>query len=156
PGELVTREQLIARLWPKGVVDFDTGLNTAVRKLRVALGDVAEVPRYIETIPRKGYRFIVAIDAPADGVAAAPTVAPSLPVENVQPPVPVERRIADRRDRAPEPPAPVTRAAAASSRRGTVLAAAFVLLLMGVGAVWWVRRLDQAPAHGMTVRLTGF
>jgi DNA-binding winged helix-turn-helix (wHTH) protein len=50
PGELVTREQLIARLWPKGVVDFDTGLNTAVRKLRVALEDVGEVPRYIETI----------------------------------------------------------------------------------------------------------
>src|SRR3954469_15417534 len=76
PGELVTREQLIARLWPKGVVDFDTGLNTAVRKLRVALGDVAEVPRYIETIPRKGYRFIGAIDAAADSVASTAAVAP--------------------------------------------------------------------------------
>jgi DNA-binding winged helix-turn-helix (wHTH) protein/TolB-like protein/Tfp pilus assembly protein PilF len=62
PGELVTREQLIARLWPRAVVDFDTGLNSAVRKLRVALGDVAETPRYIETVPRKGYRFIGAID----------------------------------------------------------------------------------------------
>ena len=68
PGELVTREQLIARLWPKGVVDFDTGLNTAVRKLRVALEDVGEVPRYIETIPRKGYRFLGAIDPPSDVV----------------------------------------------------------------------------------------
>jgi DNA-binding winged helix-turn-helix (wHTH) protein/TolB-like protein len=68
PGELVTREQLIARLWPKGVVDFDTGLNTAVRKLRVALDDVAEVPRYIETIPRKGYRFIGTIDPPLQEV----------------------------------------------------------------------------------------
>src|SRR5690349_20363943 len=63
-GELVTREQLIARLWPKGVVDFDTGLNTAVRKLRVALEDVGEVPRYIETIPRRGYRFVGEIDPP--------------------------------------------------------------------------------------------
>lgn len=69
PGELVTREQLIARLWPKGVVDFDTGLNSAIRKLRVALRDEAETPRYIETIPRKGYRFIGTIDPP---VAAEP------------------------------------------------------------------------------------
>lgn len=57
-GQVVTREQLIARLWPNTVVDFDTGLNTAVRKLRAALGDTADTPRYIETIPRRGYRFI--------------------------------------------------------------------------------------------------
>ena len=56
PGEVVTREQLIARLWPKGVVEYDTGLNSAMRKLRVALGDDAETPRYIETLPRRGYR----------------------------------------------------------------------------------------------------
>ena len=64
PGELVTREQLIARLWPKGVVDYDTALNSAVRRLRTALGDHAETPRYIETIPRRGYRFIGRLDAP--------------------------------------------------------------------------------------------
>lgn len=58
PGELVTREQLITRLWPKRVVEFDAGLNAAVRRLRAALGDEAETPRYIETVPRKGYRFI--------------------------------------------------------------------------------------------------
>src|SRR3954470_22073098 len=63
-GEVVTREELIARLWPKGVVEFDTGLNTAVRKLRNALGDDAETPRYIETLPRKGYRFIARVDQP--------------------------------------------------------------------------------------------
>jgi TolB-like protein len=50
PGQVVSREQLIARLWPKGVVEFDTGLNTAMRKLRIALGDDADTPRYIETI----------------------------------------------------------------------------------------------------------
>jgi len=71
PGEVVTREQLIARLWPTGVVEFDTGLNSAVRKLRIALGDDAETPRYIETLPRKGYRFIAALDP-------EPTI-PSLP-----------------------------------------------------------------------------
>lgn len=58
PGDLVTREELVARLWPKGVVDFETGLNTAVRRLRMALGDDADTPRYIETLPRRGYRFI--------------------------------------------------------------------------------------------------
>lgn len=61
-GSVVTREQLIALLWPKGVVDFDTSLNTVIRKLRSALGDAAEAPRYIETLPRRGYRFIGALD----------------------------------------------------------------------------------------------
>jgi TolB-like protein/DNA-binding winged helix-turn-helix (wHTH) protein/tetratricopeptide (TPR) repeat protein len=70
PGEVVTREQLIARLWPKGVVEFDTGLNSAMRKLRIALGDDADTPRYIETLPRKGYRFIARLeeDTPLRGV----------------------------------------------------------------------------------------
>ncbi len=62
PGELVTREQLIARLWPKRVVDFSMGLNSVVRSLRAVLGDHAETPRYIETIPRRGYRFIGTVD----------------------------------------------------------------------------------------------
>ena len=57
-GEVVTREQLVKALWPQGVVDFDNGLNVAVRKLRVALDDVGETPRYVETLPRVGYRFI--------------------------------------------------------------------------------------------------
>ena len=74
PGELVTREQLISRLWPTGVVEFDTGLNSAMRKLRIALGDDADTPRYIETLPRKGYRFIGRIeeDAPASGIPTLP------------------------------------------------------------------------------------
>ena len=57
-GEVVTREHLVKVLWPEGVVDFDNGLNVAMRKLRVALDDVGDVPRYIETLPRVGYRFI--------------------------------------------------------------------------------------------------
>jgi len=57
-GEVVTREQLVKVLWPAGIVDFDNGLNVAMRKLRVALDDVGDVPRYIETLPRVGYRFI--------------------------------------------------------------------------------------------------
>jgi TolB-like protein/DNA-binding winged helix-turn-helix (wHTH) protein len=74
-GQVVTREQLIARLWPNTVVDFDTGLNTAVRKLRAALGDTADTPRYIETIPRRGYRFIGAVhgEEPTDATATLAT-----------------------------------------------------------------------------------
>lgn len=61
-GNVVPREQLIARLWPNGFVDFDTGLNTVVHKIRAELGDVADAPRYIETVPRRGYRFIASVD----------------------------------------------------------------------------------------------
>jgi DNA-binding winged helix-turn-helix (wHTH) protein len=58
-GEIVTREDLRRHLWPSDVfVDFDHGLNKSVQKLRDALGDSADSPRYIETIPRIGYRFI--------------------------------------------------------------------------------------------------
>jgi DNA-binding winged helix-turn-helix (wHTH) protein/Tfp pilus assembly protein PilF len=56
-GEIVTREHLVKVLWPKGVVDFDNGLNVAIRKLRVALEDAGDAPRYLETIPKVGYRF---------------------------------------------------------------------------------------------------
>jgi TolB-like protein/DNA-binding winged helix-turn-helix (wHTH) protein len=73
PNALVTREELTAHLWPTGVVDFDAGLNTAMRKLRVALGDAAETPKYIETVPRQGYRFIGKPAALAEAPAAPPT-----------------------------------------------------------------------------------
>jgi DNA-binding winged helix-turn-helix (wHTH) protein/tetratricopeptide (TPR) repeat protein len=61
PGEVVARERLVQVLWPKGIVDFDNSLNAVVRKLRVALSDDSETPRYIETLPRIGYRFIGSI-----------------------------------------------------------------------------------------------
>src|SRR5216683_2297990 len=77
PGQLVTREELRTRLWPTDtIVDFDHGLNAAVNKLREALSDSAENPKYIETLPRRGYRFIAPVDgcsAPNGiGIAAAP------------------------------------------------------------------------------------
>jgi TolB-like protein/DNA-binding winged helix-turn-helix (wHTH) protein/Tfp pilus assembly protein PilF len=62
PGEVVTREELQRRLWPADTfVDFDNGLNTAVKKLREALNESAESPRYVETLPRRGYRFIARV-----------------------------------------------------------------------------------------------
>src|ERR1700751_2168692 len=61
-GQMVTREQLSQHLWPSDTfVDFDHSLNSAVMKLREALGDSADKPLYIETIPRKGYRFVAPI-----------------------------------------------------------------------------------------------
>src|SRR5437899_12473245 len=64
PGELVTREELRGALWPADTfVDFDTGLNTVIKRLREALGDSAEVPTYIETVPKRGYRFIAPVES---------------------------------------------------------------------------------------------
>ncbi len=72
-GEIVTRDQLVKILWPAGIVDFDNGLNVAVRKLRVALDDVGDAPRYIETVPKVGYRFLVTPMAPMAPVATPRT-----------------------------------------------------------------------------------
>src|SRR5260370_36428899 len=59
PGQVVSRDELRLRLWPSDVfVDFERGLNTAANRLRIALGDSADNPRYIETLARVGYRFI--------------------------------------------------------------------------------------------------
>ena len=58
PGELITREEVRQRLWPQAVVDFDHGLNKAISKIRDALGDSAEKPRFVETVARRGYRFL--------------------------------------------------------------------------------------------------
>ncbi len=70
PGKVVTREELRARLWPEDTfVDFDHSLNAAVRRLRDTLGDSAETPRFVETVARRGYRFI----APVDGSAGIRT-----------------------------------------------------------------------------------
>jgi len=64
PGELVTREELQKKLWPEDTfVDFDHGLNTAINKIREALGDSAENPHFVETLPRRGYRFIADVGA---------------------------------------------------------------------------------------------
>src|SRR5215831_7270573 len=69
-GEVVTREELHQRLWPADTfTDFDHGLNNAINRLREALCDSADKPRYVETLPRRGYRFIAPVDA---GVGLAP------------------------------------------------------------------------------------
>src|SRR5579884_114387 len=79
PGELVTREDLRVTVWPLDTfVDFDHALNTAVKKIRAALGDEADNPRFIETVPRRGYRFIAPVEHASGSVpVAAPPVRPS-------------------------------------------------------------------------------
>jgi Tol biopolymer transport system component/DNA-binding winged helix-turn-helix (wHTH) protein len=76
PGEIVTREELHSRLWSADTfVDFNNGLNSAIRRLRDALGDTAEHPTFVETLGRRGYRFIAAVESsPAKGfkIVAAP------------------------------------------------------------------------------------
>jgi TolB-like protein/DNA-binding winged helix-turn-helix (wHTH) protein len=103
PGEVVTREELQQKLWPTDTfVDFDHGLNNAINKLRDALNDSADAPRFIETLPRRGYRFVAEVrsDTPASmeeslqvtstkSIAASPVGAPERPaVVAVSLPVP--------------------------------------------------------------------
>src|SRR5262245_48215990 len=77
PGEVVTRDELRQRLWPDGTfVDFEHSLNAAIKRLRAALGDNADHPRYVETVPRRGYRFIAA----TDGGQGAPRPVPPSPL----------------------------------------------------------------------------
>ena len=69
PGDVFTREELQKRLWPDTFVDVDHNLNTAINKIREALGDSSENPRFVETLPRRGYRFIA--PTTVNGTAAA-------------------------------------------------------------------------------------
>src|SRR5450631_3455292 len=73
-GEVVTREEVRQRLWPENTfVEFDNSLGVAIRKVRDSLGDDAETPRYVETVPRKGYRFLapITVDGPAASSVSA-------------------------------------------------------------------------------------
>jgi TolB-like protein/DNA-binding winged helix-turn-helix (wHTH) protein/Tfp pilus assembly protein PilF len=67
PGELVSREELRGGLWPQTIVDFDHGLNKAISKIREALGDSAENPRFVETVARRGYRFLADVAVVHEG-----------------------------------------------------------------------------------------
>src|SRR5579872_757115 len=79
PGEVLTREELQKRLWPGDtVVDFESGLNTAANRLRLALGDSADHPHYVETLSRIGYRFV----APILEDSAPPSVEPLIERSN--------------------------------------------------------------------------
>lgn len=134
-GEVVTREELQRKLWPEDVfVDFDHGLNKSIQKLRDALGDSAESPRYIETIPRTGYRFIAPVQAVArDEVVVEKSEGQGGFSEGV---------------RAQEPPSPVLK------RRWRVWAVVGVsAVTIAAGAIWLAarNRFASAPIHSLAV-----
>src|SRR3984957_4473785 len=87
PGEVVLREEIRLRLWPNNtVVEFDHGINAAVQKLRDALGESADSPRYVETVARRGYRFLGEVERIGEPQMEAPSAAaealPPAPVVN--------------------------------------------------------------------------
>jgi TolB-like protein/DNA-binding winged helix-turn-helix (wHTH) protein/cytochrome c-type biogenesis protein CcmH/NrfG len=129
PGEPVTREEIREKLWPEETfVDFEHSINTAVNRLREALGDDAERPRYIETLPRRGYRFL----GPVEAVAPAPS--PEVSVTAAAPP-------------SREAPAPGKTGVSAKRRNWWRLAMA------GVGLVAVVAALFALNVAGLRDRL---
>ncbi len=126
PGEVITREQLQQQIWGNTFVDFDQSLNKAVNRVREALNDNAGTPRYVETVPRRGYRFIAT-------VAAAPQTeapAPAAPVSAVSVEIPAQPRS----DRSPFRKVLIA-----------ALASAVVLTAIGIVTVAWLRPPRKAP-----------
>src|SRR6266478_9674444 len=109
PGEVVTREELYRKLWPDDVfVDFEHSLNSAVKKLRQSLSDSAETPKFIETLSRRGYRFVGTLEE-------TPSPPPELP--------------------RPEPAQPSSPMSAPSRRPTLVWAVVSVVILISAGTV---------------------
>jgi len=122
PGEVVAREQLQKRLWPDTFVDVDHNLNTAINKIREALGDSAENPRFVETLPRRGYRFIGPITPPV----TTPEPRSAWPATAVPPPVQTHQPLAS---------------GGTKSRMAALIFAVTTCVLFGVFAYlrWWQR-----------------
>jgi DNA-binding winged helix-turn-helix (wHTH) protein/TolB-like protein len=117
PGEIVTRDDLRERLWHADTfVDFEHGLNTAVKKLRQALGDSAEAPTFIETVARRGYRFIAPVEL---------LPSPELALTSAAPPAAVP------------PGAPAVPAPAGAFPRPTVWFVAIAVVVLAAGVGWW-------------------
>jgi DNA-binding winged helix-turn-helix (wHTH) protein/tetratricopeptide (TPR) repeat protein len=157
PGQVVTREELRQRLWPGDTfVDFDHGLNNAINRLRDVLGDSAETPTYIETIPRRGYRFIAPVQT-ASAVparAGSPThEAPTAPAEATAT-APVDATLSLRAVGGPVSATVAERAQLETSRIRRVMGAvavglAGVLIMVLVGLAVWPR--DRQPAQAQRV-----
>src|ERR1700730_6066675 len=155
PGELVTREQICQRLWPADTfVDWEVGLNSAVKKLRDALGDSAENPRFIETLPRRGYRLIVPV-IPAEQLGGVPDFQQkheaAFPAD--QPGTPTGELAAGNGTVAVGQerivPAATTRTAKPGPRiLGKVAVVVGLLVALGLGA-WW--RFGPTPVRQYTI-----
>src|SRR5258706_7827451 len=143
PGEVVLREEIRKALWPDDtVVEFDHGINTTIQRLRDALGDSADNPCYVETLPRRGYRFLVilesqasqSLDAAPPPLRAAAVVVPELPVAS-----------------ASSADLPKRTFIAGSNRR---IAAAFGCLVLLAAGGWWTSRHSGSPRPTNFERLT--
>jgi DNA-binding winged helix-turn-helix (wHTH) protein/Tol biopolymer transport system component len=145
PGELITREELRAKLWPADTfVDFDHGLNAAINRLRDALGDSAEAPRFVETLARRGYRFI----APVEKLGANKTTSVSVLVnEKAASPGQVSEPAGTQPDTVDRKRTPASRM---HRRWFLLLTAAAVVVALGV--VWRVR--PGLPDRSQWVQLT--
>jgi len=135
PGDLVTRGELRQRLWPRDTfVDFEHGLNAAVKRLRDVLGDSADSPRFIETLPRRGYRFIGTIQEPqaVQGVTAACDGAAAVDGSGRQPEV---ARAPDRKS-----------VKSWINGRKSLTAAAVVFVGILVAVAWWL--VHQSNVRG--------
>jgi Tol biopolymer transport system component/DNA-binding winged helix-turn-helix (wHTH) protein len=162
-GQVVTRDELRQRLWPGDTfVDFETGLNTAVSKLRDALSDSAENPRFIETIPRRGYRFLFPVEIVASNrngtsaIAAANSNGPSVPVSDSEhilaPLAPAVTIAPPAEDSSAEKQIEEIRSAGAAWIRATIATAAVLLILI----VWWLTPLpDPRITEIFSVTQTG-
>ena len=127
-GELVTRDELRAQLWPEDTfVDFDHSLHNAIARIREALGDAAGTPRYIETLPRRGYRFIAQVEE----VTSDPPLVPE------HPQTPQRSREVDRG----------TPLALRSRTRAAVAVAFLTMVLLGLG-LWLVPTLSHPKSAG--------
>jgi Tol biopolymer transport system component/DNA-binding winged helix-turn-helix (wHTH) protein len=149
PGEVVTREELQQKIWPSDtVVDFDPGLNKAINKVREALGDLAESPHFIETLPRRGYRFIGSIQAENGAETPAVEVEPAGPelalgVTGTES-VPDTIRVPSLSRASAQP---------ALRRRPRLYAAGALAILAGVVLFWLTRPLPR-PRVTATVQIT--
>ena len=98
PGELLTREEICRELWPDGTfVDYEHGVNSAVNRIREAIGDKASNPRFVETLARRGYRFMapverIAVGGGSSGIVAVAEVSDAAEVEEQTPAIPVENK----------------------------------------------------------------
>ena len=134
PGEVVLREEIRGKLWPNDtVVEFDHSINAAIQKLRDALGESAGKPGYIETLPRRGYRFIGTAEAAAEEETGESTAAPPETVDAA--------------------PLPANRQPVRQLWRWPVMAAASLLLGALAIALWLFPRTSRPPLENWTLAL---
>ena len=164
PGELITREEFRRRLWPADTfVDFEHSINTAIKKLREALEDDAEQPRFIETLPRRGYRFLAPVEGSGEDRSTKRAIPPGLHnavtdgprdaegwhlfgTDSVMDPRRLDRETYSGSSNAEANKGRSPWRAAFPRRRFALAAAVILVLAVAVAGVWYRRAQRNAPA----------